>query len=96
MDRIHIDGIARTKNDIVESSVKEIFTATTFEDVLLKAHRVSIRIYQILNLIGEKNYRLDRDLKACTAFVTYQSMLTQAKVPKAQKMAWKSRLALKS
>ncbi|KAJ8956337.1 hypothetical protein NQ318_015075 [Aromia moschata] len=41
VDKINVDGLSRTKNDIVEDCIKELFKAKDFQDVLLKAHRVS-------------------------------------------------------
>lgn len=40
VDRIHINGLARTKNDIVEDAVQDLFSASDFEEVLLKAQKV--------------------------------------------------------
>ncbi|CAG4967717.1 unnamed protein product [Colias eurytheme] len=40
VDRVHIDGLNRTKDDIVKSAVDELFHATDFEDVILRAHKV--------------------------------------------------------
>ncbi|KAB0791180.1 hypothetical protein PPYR_02980 [Photinus pyralis] len=40
VDRIHINGLARTKNDYVEGAVQDLFQAVDFQDVLLKAHTV--------------------------------------------------------
>lgn len=42
MDKIHIDGLSRTKNDIIEDCIRELFKAKDFQDVLLKAHKVSM------------------------------------------------------
>ncbi|XP_047513632.1 sorting and assembly machinery component 50 homolog A [Pieris napi] len=39
VDRVHVDGLSRTKDDIVRSAVDELFHATDFEDVILKAHK---------------------------------------------------------
>lgn len=43
MDKINVDGLARTKNDIVEDCIRELFKAKDFQDVLIKAHRVSCK-----------------------------------------------------
>ncbi|CAH2101624.1 unnamed protein product [Euphydryas editha] len=40
VDRVHIDGLSRTKDDIVRSTVDDLFHATDFEDVILRAHKV--------------------------------------------------------
>ncbi|XP_014663333.1 PREDICTED: sorting and assembly machinery component 50 homolog A-like [Priapulus caudatus] len=37
VERIHIDGLGRTKNDAVVPEVKQIFQAKKFEDVILKS-----------------------------------------------------------
>ncbi|KAF2904629.1 hypothetical protein ILUMI_01545 [Ignelater luminosus] len=44
VDRIHVSGLARTKDDIVEDAVKDLFTASDFQDVLLKAHKVRTKL----------------------------------------------------
>ncbi|XP_017772030.1 PREDICTED: sorting and assembly machinery component 50 homolog B [Nicrophorus vespilloides] len=38
VDKIHVEGLGRTKNDIVEDALKDIFTANTFQEVLHKTH----------------------------------------------------------
>lgn len=40
VDRVHVDGLNRTKDDIIRSTVDELFHATDFEDVILRAHKV--------------------------------------------------------
>ncbi|XP_013175880.1 PREDICTED: sorting and assembly machinery component 50 homolog A [Papilio xuthus] len=40
VDRVHVDGLSRTKDDIVRSAVDDLFHATDFEDVILRAHKV--------------------------------------------------------
>ncbi|XP_059046846.1 sorting and assembly machinery component 50 homolog A [Achroia grisella] len=40
VDRVHVDGLNRTKDDVIKSTVDELFHATDFEDVILKAHKV--------------------------------------------------------
>lgn len=40
VDRVHIDGLSRTKDDIIRSTVDDLFHATDFEDVILRAHKV--------------------------------------------------------
>lgn len=51
VDRVHVDGLSRTKDDIVRSAVDELFHATDFEDVILKAHKV-INIYDCFKVKG--------------------------------------------
>ncbi|CAH2056051.1 unnamed protein product, partial [Iphiclides podalirius] len=40
VDRVHVDGLSRTKDDIVRGAVDDLFHATDFEDVILRAHKV--------------------------------------------------------
>ncbi|CAG4948554.1 unnamed protein product [Parnassius apollo] len=40
VDRVHVDGLNRTKDDIIRSAVDDLFHATDFEDVILRAHKV--------------------------------------------------------
>ncbi|XP_026754156.2 sorting and assembly machinery component 50 homolog A [Galleria mellonella] len=40
VDRVHVDGLNRTKDDIIKSTVDDLFHATDFEDVILRAHKV--------------------------------------------------------
>lgn len=40
VDRVHVDGLARTKDDVIRSTVGELFHATDFEDVIVRAHKV--------------------------------------------------------
>ncbi|XP_034828126.1 sorting and assembly machinery component 50 homolog [Maniola hyperantus] len=40
VDRVHVDGLSRTKDDIIRSTVDDLFHATHFEDVILRAHKV--------------------------------------------------------
>lgn len=40
MDQIHIDGIQRTEEDILECAVRDIFCAKDFQHVLLETHKV--------------------------------------------------------
>ncbi|CAB3233431.1 unnamed protein product [Arctia plantaginis] len=40
VDRVHVDGLSRTKDDVIRSTVDELFHATDFEDVILRAHKV--------------------------------------------------------
>lgn len=40
VDRVHIDGLNRTKDDIIRSTVDDLFHATDFEDVIMRAHKV--------------------------------------------------------
>ncbi|KAL4712167.1 hypothetical protein ACJJTC_011028 [Scirpophaga incertulas] len=40
VDRVHVDGLGRTKDDIIKSTVEDLFQATDFEDVIVRAHKV--------------------------------------------------------
>ncbi|KAF5284155.1 hypothetical protein FQR65_LT00155 [Abscondita terminalis] len=44
VDRVHVNGLARTKNDFIQDVVKELFSASDFQDVLLKAQEVRTRL----------------------------------------------------
>lgn len=37
---MNIEGVARTKNDVLEKSIDDLFNATNFEDVLFHADQV--------------------------------------------------------
>ncbi|XP_019869907.1 sorting and assembly machinery component 50 homolog [Aethina tumida] len=47
VDKIHIDGLARTKDDIVEDCIRDLFKATDFQDVLLRAHRARVKLDEL-------------------------------------------------
>lgn len=47
VDKINVDGLARTKNDIVEDCIRELFKAKDFQDVLLKAHRARVKLDEL-------------------------------------------------
>ncbi|KAI0242803.1 Omp85 domain-containing protein [Lamellibrachia satsuma] len=38
VQHVHVDGITRTKNDILKIHIKDIFSADNFEDMVKKAH----------------------------------------------------------
>ncbi|XP_076642464.1 sorting and assembly machinery component 50 homolog A isoform X1 [Halictus rubicundus] len=40
VDRVHIDGLKRTKDDIIKTQVVDLFKAKDFQDVILCAHKV--------------------------------------------------------
>ncbi|KAI5640052.1 surface antigen domain-containing protein [Phthorimaea operculella] len=40
VDRVHVAGLVRTKDDILKSTVDDLFHATDFEDVIFRAHKV--------------------------------------------------------
>ncbi|XP_018571936.1 sorting and assembly machinery component 50 homolog [Anoplophora glabripennis] len=47
VDKINVDGLARTKNDIVEDCIRELFRAKDFQDVLIKAHRARVKLDEL-------------------------------------------------
>jgi outer membrane protein insertion porin family len=47
VDKIHVDGLARTKDDIIEDCIRDLFKATDFQDVLLKAHRARLKLDEL-------------------------------------------------
>ncbi|KAK2575531.1 hypothetical protein KPH14_011251 [Odynerus spinipes] len=40
VDKIHVDGLDRTKDDIVKTQVAELFNAHDFQEVIVRAHKV--------------------------------------------------------
>lgn len=44
VDAIHINGLGRTKDDVIQSTVQELFKAHDFQDVILKAHNVRTKL----------------------------------------------------
>ncbi|XP_014206956.1 sorting and assembly machinery component 50 homolog isoform X2 [Copidosoma floridanum] len=40
VDKVHIDGLNRTKDDVVQAQVKELFNAKDFQDIIVNAHAV--------------------------------------------------------
>ncbi|CAH2252734.1 jg10182 [Pararge aegeria aegeria] len=40
VDRVHVDGLSRTKDDVIKSTIDDLFHATDFEDVIFRAHKV--------------------------------------------------------
>ncbi|XP_041970829.1 sorting and assembly machinery component 50 homolog [Aricia agestis] len=40
VDKVHVDGLGRTKDDIIKATVDDLFQATDFEDVIMRAHKV--------------------------------------------------------
>jgi len=47
IDRIHVDGVARTKDDLVQSSIKPLFEAANFEEVITRSHEVRTRLEEL-------------------------------------------------
>lgn len=44
VDKIHVDGLVRTKDDIIKSQVMDLFKASNFEDVIIRAYKVRERL----------------------------------------------------
>jgi len=44
VDKIHVDGLGRTKEDIIARSLEDLFTAEDFQQVVLKAHEARVRL----------------------------------------------------
>ncbi|EZA51403.1 hypothetical protein DMN91_007374 [Ooceraea biroi] len=44
VDKIHVDGLIRTKDDIIKSQVTDLFKAKNFEDVIISAYKVRERL----------------------------------------------------
>lgn len=40
MDKVHIDGLCRTKDDIIIATIKDLFQAKDFQEVIVGAHKV--------------------------------------------------------
>ncbi|XP_060533139.1 sorting and assembly machinery component 50 homolog [Cylas formicarius] len=47
VDRVNVDGLGRTKNDIVEDCIKDLFKAKDFQEVLLKAHKARVKLDEL-------------------------------------------------
>uniref|UniRef100_A0AAR5Q7D4 Bacterial surface antigen (D15) domain-containing protein n=1 Tax=Dendroctonus ponderosae TaxID=77166 RepID=A0AAR5Q7D4_DENPD len=47
VDKINIDGLCRTKNDIVEDCIRDLFNAKDFQQVLLKAHKARVNLDEL-------------------------------------------------
>ncbi|XP_035456262.1 sorting and assembly machinery component 50 homolog A [Spodoptera frugiperda] len=40
VDRVNVDGLHRTKDDVIKGTVDDLFEAKDFEDVIVRAHKV--------------------------------------------------------
>ncbi|CAG9862329.1 unnamed protein product [Phyllotreta striolata] len=47
VDKVHIDGLSRTKNDIIQDSIQDLFKARDFWEVLLKAYTVRVKLDEL-------------------------------------------------
>lgn len=44
---VHIDGLKKSKNELVTTSLEELFKAETFEDVITKAHLCKLKLERL-------------------------------------------------
>lgn len=44
VDKVHVDGLIRTKDDIIKAQVTELFKAKDFHDVIQSVHKVRGRL----------------------------------------------------
>ncbi|XP_076057434.1 sorting and assembly machinery component 50 homolog A isoform X2 [Oratosquilla oratoria] len=47
VQRVHVDGLDRTKDDIVIQSVRDVFSAVDFQSVILKIHEARVRLEKL-------------------------------------------------
>lgn len=47
VQRVHVDGLARTKDDIVINSVRDVFSAQDFHSVILKIHEARTKLTKL-------------------------------------------------
>ena len=47
MDRVHVDGLGRTKDDLVIKTVQEVFEAGDFEAVVMKSQLVRMKLQSL-------------------------------------------------
>ncbi|KAL3270662.1 hypothetical protein HHI36_021190 [Cryptolaemus montrouzieri] len=47
VDKVHIDGIDRTKDDYIQDCFDDLFKATTFQDILVGAHRARLKLEEL-------------------------------------------------
>ncbi|XP_012170427.1 sorting and assembly machinery component 50 homolog isoform X3 [Bombus terrestris] len=58
VDRIHVDGLRRTKDDIIKAQVTELFKAEDFYDIILRAYKVREKL-QGLGCFGNIGIYID-------------------------------------
>lgn len=58
VDKIHVDGLIRTKDDIVKAQVTDLFKAQDFYDVILRAYKVREKL-QSLGCFGNVGIFID-------------------------------------
>ncbi|XP_043239282.1 sorting and assembly machinery component 50 homolog [Amphibalanus amphitrite] len=47
VDKVHVDGVGRTKDDLVQATVQPMFEAATLEDVITRTHEARTRLEQL-------------------------------------------------
>ncbi|XP_078581194.1 sorting and assembly machinery component 50 homolog [Branchiostoma floridae x Branchiostoma japonicum] len=47
VERVHVDGLGRTKDDIIVREVKDVLNSTSFEDVILRSHHAKMRLERL-------------------------------------------------
>ncbi|XP_068228320.1 sorting and assembly machinery component 50 homolog isoform X2 [Palaemon carinicauda] len=47
VQRVHVDGLGRTKDDIVINTVRDVFTARDFQSVIIKIHEARTRLSKL-------------------------------------------------
>ena len=47
IDKVHVDGVGRTKDDLVQATVQPMFEAATLEDVITRTHEARTRLEQL-------------------------------------------------
>eukprot|EP00058_Branchiostoma_floridae_P005447 XP_002590935.1 hypothetical protein BRAFLDRAFT_285241 [Branchiostoma floridae] len=47
VERVHVDGLGRTKDDIIVREVKDVLNSTSFEDVILRSHHAKTRLERL-------------------------------------------------
>ncbi|XP_046742356.1 sorting and assembly machinery component 50 homolog isoform X2 [Diprion similis] len=55
VDKVHIDGLVRTKDDIIKAQVTELFKAKDFQDVIVRAHKVTFTVNEMKRIMGGIN-----------------------------------------
>lgn len=44
VDKIHVDGLMRTKDDVVKAQVMDLFKAKDFQDVIIRTYKVQEKL----------------------------------------------------
>lgn len=67
VNTVHIDGLSRTKNDLVTKQLERLFECTTFDDIVAEAHNGKLKLERIgifndINVFIDVN-RVNQDKK---------------------------------